>query len=330
MSIANETPGPQAEGPVVLPPDGPASLVGMLRSMMRIRAFEEQLMRLPHPGFQLLSSGEEAVSVGLCAALAPEDQLLSSGRSIAPALARGLDPTAVLAELLGKVAGPCKGKGGRGHLAQPKGGFFGAHPVVGGNLTIAAGVALAMQLGRSPAVVACLFGDGACGAGALHETLNIAALWKLPLFLVCCNNQYSVSTPVSEAIAARRLSDLAGPHGIPGRTVDGMDVLAVRDAARAALAQVREGNPFFLECIAYGFAPHSSASRESRPKDEILRWRARCPIRLLAGRLCAQGLLDEAAVAGLQRDAEAEAESVAARVSTLADPDPSETLTDVD
>src|ERR1700690_796746 len=147
----------------------------LLRSMLLIRAFEEALVRQPDHGFQLLSSGEEAVAVGLCAALRADDQLISSGRSIGPALARGLEPGLVMAELLGKSSGPCRGRGGRGPLAQPAAGFFGAHAVVGGNLSIAAGVSLALQLQGESAIVACVFGDGACGSGALHETLNIAA-----------------------------------------------------------------------------------------------------------------------------------------------------------
>jgi pyruvate dehydrogenase E1 component alpha subunit len=167
----------------------------LLASMLAIRAFEDALAKRPDAGFQLYSSGEEAVAVGVCAALRPGDQLLSSGRSIGPALARGLDPGVVMAELLGRADGPCKGKGGRGHLAQPGAGFFGAHAVVGGNLTIAAGVALAMRMQRAGGIVACIFGDGACGSGALHETMNIAALWKLPLLLVCDDNGWSISTP---------------------------------------------------------------------------------------------------------------------------------------
>src|SRR5664279_3014423 len=213
--------------------------LGLLRSMMLVRAFEGALMRAPDHGFQLLSSGEEGVAVGVCAGLIADDQLLSSGRSIAPALARGLDPRTVMAELLGKVAGPCGGRGGRGHLAQPSAGFFGAHAVVGGNLTVAAGVALAAQIQGRSSIVACIFGDGACGSGALHETMNIAALWKLPLLLVCNNNQYSVATPRSEMLAPARLSDLARPFGIPALTVDGMDVLAVRDAAIAFAERAR-------------------------------------------------------------------------------------------
>src|SRR5262249_43220095 len=134
-------------------------LTGLLRSMMLVRAFERCLMGLPRPGFQLLSSGEEAVSVGLCSVLGPGDQLLSSGRAIAPALAGGVPPAALMAELLGRAGGPCGGRGGRGHVAGVDAGFFGAHAVVGGNLSVAAGVALASRMRRKPAVVACLFGD---------------------------------------------------------------------------------------------------------------------------------------------------------------------------
>lgn len=251
----------------------------LLRAMTLIRAFEDHLVSLPNPGFQLLSSGEEAVAVGVCAALEPRDQLLSSGRSIGPALARGIDAGVLLAELLGKRGGSNKGKGGRGHLSQPSVGFFGAHAVVGGNLTVAAGVALAQQQLATGAVVVVMFGDGACGAGTLHETLNIAALWKLPLVLVCNNNQYSVSTRVVDGVAARALADLADPFGIPSSTVDGMDVLAVREAARTAVSRARAGDgPTFIECLSYRFHQHSTSSKESRPREEVEQWRSRCPI----------------------------------------------------
>ncbi|MGH7330543.1 MAG: thiamine pyrophosphate-dependent enzyme, partial [Polyangiaceae bacterium] len=190
-----------------------ASDMDLMRAMILVRAFEDHLLSLPRPGFQLLSSGEEAVAVGVCAALDAGDALLTSGRSIGPALARGIEPLALFAELLGKRSGPNQGKGGRGHLSQPSVGFFGAHAVVAGNLSVAAGVALADKELATGNVVACIFGDGACGAGALHETMNIAALWRLPLVLVCNNNQYSVSTHVRDAVAARRLADLATPFG---------------------------------------------------------------------------------------------------------------------
>ena len=197
--------------------------IDALAAMLLVRELESALSAREDCGFQLLSSGQEAVAVGVAAALLAQDQLLCSGRSIAPALARGLDPGRVMAELIGRASGPCLGRGGRGHLSQPSAGFFGAHAVVAGNLSIAAGVALALQARLDRSIAVCLFGDGACGAGALHETMNIAALWQLPLLLVCDNNLYSVSTPRAAALAPQRLSDLAAPFGIKACTVDGID-----------------------------------------------------------------------------------------------------------
>lgn len=298
--------------------------------MLLIRCFERRLLQLPEPGFQLLSSGEEAVAVGTCAALGPDDALLSSGRSIGPALARGLEPAAVMAELQGKFTGACKGKGGRGHLAQPARGFFGAHAVVGGNLTIAAGVALAAQLQKSSRMVACIFGDGACGAGSLHETLNIASLWKLPLVLVCANNHYSVSTPVKAAVAPERLADLAGPFGIPAQTVDGMDVLTVRDAACAAVELARAGGgASFLECLTYRFEKHSTLSRECRPAEEMRQWQERCPIRTLTSQLMQDGITDQTGLDLLQGEVEEEVAAAAQAAALAPYPDPAEVLADV-
>lgn len=307
-----------------------ADAIGLLRSMLLIRAFEDALMRRPDHGFQLLSAGQEAVAVGVCAALTADDQLLTSGRSIGPALARGLDPGAVMAELLGRASGPNRGRGGRGHIADPDAGFFGAHAVVGGNLTIAAGVALALQLSGRPGIAVCVFGDGACGSGALHETLNIAALWKLPLVLVCDNNGYSIATQQAAALAPSRLADLAAPFRIPASTIDGMDVLAVRDAARAAAQRARWGEgPSFVECLSGRFSTHSTATRETRAPDELATLKARCPIRRLATRLEALGTLTADARSCLDGEV---ADSVAAAIA-FADaapyPDPDELLRDV-
>jgi pyruvate dehydrogenase E1 component alpha subunit len=301
-----------------------------LRSMLLIRRFEAALDARPDHGFQLYSSGAEAVAVGVCAALRPDDQLLSSGRSIGPALARGIDPRLVMAELLGKAAGPARGKGGRGHLAKPDQGFFGAHAVVAGNIAIAAGAALAAQLEGRGRVVACIFGDGAAGAGALHETLNIAALWKLPLLLVCDNNGLSVSTPREAALAPARLSDLAAPFGVPAASVDGTDVEAVRGQAADFAAQARAGGgPAFLECRSERFFSHSTATRETRSAAAMRAVLERCPIRRYTDALRAAGQLDAAGLAGL----EAEADAVVTEALAFADaspyPDPAEALSDV-
>ena len=286
------------------------SPLALLEMMLRIRAFEQCLLASGNPGFQLLSSGEEAVAVGVCAALGSGDLLLSSGRSIGPALARGIPPALVMAELQGRSTGPNKGHAGRGHLSSLAHGFFGAHAVVAGNLTVAAGVALAQQVRRTADVVVCIFGDGACGAGALHETLNLAAAWQLPLVFVCANNGYSVSTPVAAAVAARPLAALAAPFAIPAQTVDGMDVFAVRDALAPAVSRARAGlGPSFVECLTYRFHTHSTSSRESRPAAEIAGWKARDPIAALARRCMESGALGREDLAVLEQRAALEAEA---------------------
>ena len=302
----------------------------MLRQMLLIRSFERALQARKDHGFQLLSTGQEAVAVGLAAALGPHDHVLTSGRSIAAALANGLAPGAVMAELLGRVTGPCLGRGGRGHIAQPSSGFFGAHSVVGGNLTVAAGVALALKLEGKGGIAVCQFGDGACGAGALHETMNIAALWHLPLLLVCDNNGYSVSTPSHVGLAPRRLSDLAGPFGIAATTVDGMDVRAVYRTAAEFVAHVRCGHgPGFVEYLSRRFAPHSTSTRETRPAAELAADRARDPIARLASELAEEGQLSPDAFAGFQHEIDAAIDQLCAEIDAHPYPDPAEAFSDV-
>lgn len=306
------------------------SSLQLLRKMMLIRAAETRLAARPDHGFQLFSTGEEAVSVGVCAPLQDGDQLLSGGRSIGAALARGVDPAAVLAELLGKSTGTNQGRAGRGHMAQPASGFFGAHAVVGGNLTIAAGVALAARQSGADTVVMCIFGDGACGSGALHEAMNIAALWQLPLVFVCNNNGFSVATPPSRAIAASALSELAAPFGMPRSTIDGMDVEEVVRAATACVAHARSGQgPAFLECRSERFSSHSTATRDTRSRAELDVIHARCPIEGLAGSLLAAGLLSAEERAAMEQDVMAEIDAALALADAAPLPDPAKALSDV-
>lgn len=301
-----------------------------LRSMMLIRAFETALAERRDHGFQLLSTGEEAVAVGLCSALAEKDLLLTGGRSIGPALARGVDPGRLASELLGKASGTNRGKGGRGHLADSTSGFFGAHAVVGGNISIAAGVALAKKMEGKGAMVAILFGDGACGAGSLHETLNMAAIWKLPLLFVCNNNQLSVSTPRADVLAPKKLSDLGTSFGLPSTTVDGMDVEGVAEAAKAAVQTVRQGNgPVFLECVSFRFASHSTTAREIRSSAELAGIRARCPIRREMARLESAGLIDAGAEAALETQAQSRVFEAFSFADASPYPETAEVLTDV-
>jgi len=304
--------------------------IAPLRMMMVIRAFETALAKRRDHGFQLLSTGEEAVAVGLCSALDEKDQLLTGGRSIGPALARGVDPNRLAAELLGKATGTNRGKGGRGHLADHGSGFFGAHAVVGGNISIAAGVALAKKMEGKGAFVTVLFGDGASGAGSLHETLNMAATWKLPLLFVCNNNQLSVSTARADALAPKRLSDLGTSFGLPSRTIDGMDFEIVAEAARTAAQTIRDGQgPVFLECISKRFAAHSTTARETRKAEELAEIRAQCPIQRQMARLRDSGILNAAAEEALEKEVETIVSEAFAFADSSPYPHPAEVLTDV-
>lgn len=302
-----------------------------LRQMLLIRAFEDTLAARKDHGFQLLSSGEEAVSVGLAAALANDDQLLTGGRSIGPALARGVDPGTLMAELLGKVAGMNRGRAGRGHFSDPQHGFFGAHAVVGGNISIAAGVALGRKLAREKGIVVILFGDGASGAGGLYETLNIATLWQLPLLFVCNNNQLSVSTSREASHAAEELRDIGNIFGIWTDSVDGLDVEAVASAATAAVEYVRAGKgPAFLECSSIRLRSHSTTARETRSRDELTVLRQRCPIKREAARLASEGLLAAEQLEQLHNDALQQAQAVMAFADASPYPEPSEVLAHVE
>jgi TPP-dependent pyruvate/acetoin dehydrogenase alpha subunit len=297
---------------------------------MLIRAFEGALASRRDHGFQLLSTGQEATSVGVCASLEANDQLLSGGRSIGPALARGVEPGRLMAELLGKSSGTNRGKGGRGHLADPDVGFFGAHAVVGGNISIAAGVALAKKFDGSHDIVVIFFGDGAAGAGALHETLNIAAIWKLPLLFVCDNNQLSVSTARADVLAPARLSDLGAAFGLGSQTIDGTDVERVAAVSSAAVGAIRRGGgPMFLECISYRLEKHSTTARELRTAVELREARTHCPIERQFASLAAAGILAQAARESLEREVAASVAAALAFADAAPYPDPGEVLTDV-
>jgi TPP-dependent pyruvate/acetoin dehydrogenase alpha subunit len=304
--------------------------VSLLKMMMLIRAFEDALARRGDRGFQLLSSGEEAVAVGLCSALTAADQLLTGGRAIGAALARGIPPGLVMAELLGKASGTNRGRAGRGHLAEPAAGFFGAHAVVGGNISIAAGVALSRKLSGREGIVAVMFGDGACGAGVLHETLNIAALWQLPLLFLCNNNQLSVATRRQDMLAPQRLTGLAAAFGISASLIDGMDVAAVAAGVGQALSHIRGGQgPYFIECVALRFRSHSTVTRETRTRAELADMQRLCPIRQYSIALRATQALDDAGYQALADEVGGIVAAAEAFAEAAPFPEPDEALDDV-
>ncbi len=304
--------------------------IKLLEAMVRIRAFETTLSKRKDHGFQLLSSGEEAVAVGLCSALGPHDQLLTGGRAIGPALACGIDPNALMAELLGKADGINGGRAGRGHMSAPEVGFFGAHAVVAGNISVAAGVALARKLDQNGGVVVVLFGDGAAGAGALHETMNIAALWQLPLLFVCNNNQWSVSTRREDALAPARLSDLAMPYGIWAKTIDGLEVETVAAACAEAVARIRAGHgPAFLECISVRLRSHSTTARETRSRETLQALMNECPIARYSQAGLEEGWLKNDEWSSMQTNAGAAAIAAMAFADASAWPSLEEAILDV-
>jgi TPP-dependent pyruvate/acetoin dehydrogenase alpha subunit len=259
-------------------------LLTLYHKMLLARRFEETVNDLylqgRIPSTLHLAIGQEASAAGVLSLLRPGDTVLSTHRPHAHALAHGVSPHAMMAELMAKATGTSKGKGGSMHIGDFSLGFVPAIAIVGGNVPIAAGAALAAQLQSTDAVTVCFFGDGATNEGAWHEGVNLAAVWALPVVFVCENNLYAASTPFGEAFAVARVADRAVAYGIPGVVVDGNDVLAVRAAAEAAIRRAREGGgPTLLECLTYRLCGHSrSDPRTYRTKEEEAAWQARDPI----------------------------------------------------
>ncbi len=290
----------------------------LLVDMIRVRRMEEKAAELYGQsrirGFLHLDVGQEAVAVGAVGALAPEDTVVATYREHGHALVRGVDMTAIMAEMFGRRDGCSGGRGGSMHLFDADTRFLGGSAIVAGGLPLAVGVALADRLRGRLAVTACFFGDGAVAEGAFHESLNLASLWNLPVLFCCENNRYAMGTAVERALAQTDLCALAASFDIPVRSVDGMDVLAVRNATIRAAEQVREERaPRFLEYRTYRFRAHSMFDPELyRTKAEVDRWRRRDPIDTLTRRLMDEhDLTDEQ----LRRDVAAVDEEIAAAVA---------------
>lgn len=287
----------------------------LLREMMLLRRFEERCAELYSAGwirgFLHLYVGEEAIAAGAMGALSPEDNVISTYREHGHAIARGVPPAEVMAELYGKVEGVSRGRGGSMHMFSAERRFYGGHAIVAGGLPVGIGLALADALRGDRRVTACLFGDGAMAEGAFHESANLAALWKLPVLFICENNFYAMGTHLSRSHAETNLARKAESHRVPSEVVDGMDVLAVEATVSRAAQSVREGaGPRFLECQTYRYRAHSMYDPDRyRSKDEIEDWKRRDPIDRLRSRLCAEHLLGEDDVRALEADVEAEVDS---------------------
>jgi pyruvate dehydrogenase E1 component alpha subunit len=314
---------------LALPPN---RLIEMLRTMLLIRAFEEKADELfalgrVH-GTMHLSMGQEAVPTGVCAALSPDDYILSTHRGHGHCLAKGADVRRMMAEFLGKETGYCRGRGGSMHIADVESGNLGANGIVGGGLPIATGVGLSIQMRRTGQVCVAFFGDGAANEGAFHESLNLASIWRLPVVFVCENNQYAMSMPVQASMNIERISARAAAYGIPGDTVDGMDVLVVYEAAKAATSRARSGEgPSLLECVTYRYKGHSkSDAQRYRTRETVEAWRERDPIKLFRAMVLTEGLLAADAAERLEQEARAAVEDALRFAEASPEPDPATLL----
>jgi pyruvate dehydrogenase E1 component subunit alpha len=292
--------------------------LAILREMLRIRRFEEKCAELYSAGkiqgFLHLYIGEEAVAVGTIPILTPEDNIVATYREHGHALVRGLPAGVAMAEMFGKANGCCRGRGGSMHLFDVSRRFYGGSAIVGGGLPLAVGLALADKLQARPNVTMCIFGDGAVAEGAFHESLNLAALWKLPVLFLCENNLYAMGTHIARHQAQTDIPRKAAAYGLPGGSVDGMDVLAVEAATQEAMEAVRQENgPYLLEARTYRFRAHSMYDPELyRSKEEVEHWKKQDPVTTFVVRMRSWGFLSDRDLADLETRVAAEiAEAVA-------------------
>ena len=290
----------------------------LLRQMLRIRRFEEKCAEVYTQGkilgFLHLYIGEEAIAAGALPACRPEDAVVSTYREHGHALARGVSAGAIMAEMYGKANGCSRGRGGSMHLFDASRRFYGGNAIVGGGLPLAVGLALADKLQKRAAVTFCIFGDGATAEGAFHESMNLAALWRLPVLFLCENNRYAMGTALERYQAQTDLVLKARGYGVSAEAVDGMDVLAVHDTVARAAADVREhGKPYFIEARTYRFRAHSMYDAELyRSKDEVEQWRQHDPIAAWQARLQRAQLLTDEELAALETEVRREVDEAVA------------------
>ena len=292
-------------------PDGETSRE-LLRQMALIRRFEEeagrQYQRAKAGGFLHLAIGEEATIVGTTSVMAPDDYLIGTYRTHGHAIARGTDPKNVMAELFGREDGTARGRGGSMHIFDGDRRFMGGYGIVGGNLPIAAGLALASDYKGTDDVTVCMFGDGASNTGNFGETMNLAALWSLPIVFLVENNLYGMGTAIERHSAVTDLSHKAEGLGVPGERVDGQDVVAIRECVADHLEIARrDRRPTLVEAFTYRYRGHSAADPEVyRDKHEVEEWQRRDPIEIFARRLIEAGTITEDDLASIREQVEAE------------------------
>lgn len=309
--------------------------LAILSSMVRIRRVEERLSELfaqgKIPGFIHVSIGQEAVAAGVCSCLGPEDSVLTTHRGHGHALAKGIDLKRFMAEIYGRRNGFCKGKSGSMHVADKQVGVVGANGIVGGGLPIALGTAFASQYRQEKTVTVCFFGDGASNEGTFHESLNVAALWNLPIVFCCENNQWAQFTPQARYMKVENVSTRAESYGMPGVTVDGSDVQLVRGATLEAVARARSGQgPTLLECKFRRWLGHyvGDAQRYRSP-DDVKDAKALDPIRKYVDALVASNVLGPDGLGEIEARVKAEIEAAVAFASDSPLAGPEELFTDV-
>jgi pyruvate dehydrogenase E1 component alpha subunit len=292
--------------------------IALLADMLRIRRLEEKAAELYGAGkirgFLHLYVGEEAVAVGALHALATDANIVATYREHAHALVRGIAMNAIMAEMYGKATGCSGGRGGSMHLFDRTTNFYGGNAIVGSGLALATGLALADQLQQSTRVSICFFGEGAIAEGVFHESMNLAALWRLPVLFICENNFYAMGTALERSESQTDLCAKAASYNIPAAVVDGMDVLAVHEIVSGAVQHVRDGKgPFFIECQTYRFRAHSMFDPELyRDKVEIERWKSRGPLLTFSTRLKNEGKLSEQEFIDLDAAAQREVDAAVA------------------
>jgi len=306
--------------------------------MLLIRRFEEKAMELKArqiiPGLLHLYIGEEAVATGVCAALRQDDYISSTHRGHGHCIAKGGDISLMMAELLGREKGYCHGKGGSMHIADIDLGILGANGIVSAGMPIAGGAALSIKMRGTDQVVACFFGDGGSNQGAFHESLNLAAVWKLPVIYVCENNQYAISVAQSRSGSIRDIYLRKDAYGIQGGMVDGNDVMAVHEAAKEAVSRARRGEgPTLLECKTYRWRGHYEGEADRtyayRSKQEIEEWMEKCPIKRFQKVLLGKGILNQDGLNQVDQEIQKDLEEAVQFAQNCTWPEPQDALRDL-
>ncbi len=306
-----------------------------LRLMLTIRYFDERALALYRAGEMRGTThpyiGMEAVGVGVMLALRADDYVTSTHRGHGHTIAKGGDPKRMMAELLGRATGYSGGKGGSMHIADMDKHMLGANGIVGGGMGLATGAALTARLQQTGSVAACFFGDGALAQGILHETTNLAAIWKLPVVYICENNQYAMSTRSDWSVAGGDPARRAQGYGIPGVSVDGMDLFAVFSAASDLVERARRGDgPSYLVCNTYRYYGHHAGDPLNyREKEEVERWREQDPIERVKSEVVSRGVLSSSDVEQLERRIESEIDEAVEFARNSPEPTPDQLMTDI-